>query len=461
MSTAHAVVGWKQELGKHLVVAILTGSVVLVIAHTGCLDWLESLSLRIAAVSTGQPARGGALASDPDTPIVLTVGETMFETTFRQSAPLDRALLARSLEQVAQRQPGLVVVDLDLSPGPDGAPDAAAQDELDATLIRLAAQHRVRFELAAPLPVTSEGLRRQKFAWMQKLCGAGLVFAQTELVLSQAAVLRYDAEYAGLGQTAARIWAQPDRALEGPLCNLVASGERYAVFLSTLSRAMPAAPARNFERQRPIEASFLRSSASDPRPIDALDGAGSAPDLAGRPVFIGANFNPGDDFLTAWGERPGVAIHAGIFVSERHPITPLSHGIAFVLDVAIGMLAGALFHFTWHRYALAERSIHETQGSPWRAYGVTRLWLLGNFALLGLVVLGFLFLAGRLFGYNIWLNPGPILIAVFFKNLLGSRAGLKLGLEGAAARRESLVRRADLVLVSPFVLLAAIFLLLG
>jgi CHASE2 domain-containing sensor protein len=459
MIPPHASAGWKQELGKHLLVAVLTGSVVLVVAHTGYLNWLESLSLRIAAVSSNRPGQLTAMAGDPDTPVVLAVGETMYETAFRESAPLDRAVLAQALGKVAAQRPRLLVVDLDLSPGPDGAPDAAAQDQLDATLIRLAAEHAVRIELAAPLPVKSDALRKQKFAWMQKMCGAGLVFAQTGLTLSQAAVLRYDAEGTGLGQTAARIWAQPDRVFQGELCDLVASGERYAVFLSSLWLAVPVPSPENFERQRPIEARYLRSTASDPRPIDALDGAAGETDLTGRAVFIGANFNPSDSFLTAWGERPGVAIHAGIFVSALHPIAPLSHRIAFLLDIAIGVLAGVLFHFTWHRYALAERTVQTAPGSPLRAYGVARLWLMGNFALLIGIVLAFLYLSGLLFGYNIWVNPGPILIAVFFKNLLGSRAGLKLELDATALPREGWIGRADVLLLSPFVLLALFYLL--
>lgn len=464
MKPDHAWAGKFRELGTHLAVATVTAAVVLVLAHGGALNWLESLSLRVTAAFIPQDNGRPRLASNPDVPVILAVGSGMYETVFRQTSPLNRAALAEVLESIDRLNPRLVAVDLDLSPGPGGAPDAGAQAQLDQTLIRLARQHAGRYVLTAPVPVDTQALRQEKFAWMQRMCSAGFVFAHPYLTLSQSAVLRYDATEPGLGLAAARLWDPRSGTESKALCDQVAGGIGNAVFLSTLSLAIPAGQADDYGRQRPLEPTFLRSSASEPHALETTDAQSLHLDLTGRAVFVGATFEPNDAFLTAWGERSGVAIHAGIFASELHPISPLSHRIAFLIDILLGTLAGALFHASWHRYAVADRNIAGGAANRLGPYLAARAWLIGNFALLFLISLSCLVLAGFLFRFNLWVNPGPIILAIFFKNLLGSRASLKHTLHEAhdpgtdAGSRSSWVAWADVVLVSPFLLLAIYYL---
>jgi len=71
-----------------------------------------------------------------------------------------------------------------------------------------------------------------------------------------------------------------------------------------------------------------------------------------------------------------------------------------------------------------------------------------------------LYMSGFLLRDSIWINPGPILVAVFFKNLLGSRASVKHGAHDESGVHDGWIAKNDFILVSPFVIVAVLELLL-
>ena len=131
---------------------------------------------------------------------------------------------------------------------------------------------------------------------------------------------------------------------------------------------------------------------------------------------------------------------------------------------------GYLFHASWSRYNRAAALAPLEAGAPahWPSYFRARAWLMANFALmLGLVVL-LAYLSGWLLRSDLWVNPGPVIIGVFIKTILASRAHIRHAQvdtehsEAHALRpHHSLVQWVDFMLFLPFVIWAGLLLLFG
>lgn len=452
-----------KHLAHHAFVAAVLALSILALEHQGWLNWVDSISLRVALAvkdvhSAALQESARAHAGSAALPQVVTIDEVAFETQFAQESPLSRHRLRGEIAALSALKPTALVIDLDLSPGPAGSASLDGQSELDALLLELAAKGETRLILATPFAVASDNLLAAKFEWMQRLCGGGVRFGYPDIQLSQGVALRFSPDVANLAAVAHIASLGQDHrrsvAARDDPCGLVGKGPTKAVFLSTAFAPELQFGAERFREQLPIDSDALRGIATGRRTLQAMS-APAGSDTSRSVIFLGSSFDARDSFLTIYGPQPGVVLHAAAYSTLQSPPAPITHKLAFMFDVLLGIAAGALFGWSWKRYNAAAASLQTGVPPLFRRYVAARLWLLLNLA----VLLGWLFLlfswSAVLLRLHLWSNPGAMVIGVFIKNLLASRSsmGSTASLAKAAGHRpSSRISFWDLALISPFVI---------
>ena len=444
-----SLVSRARHLAHHAYVATVLALAILVLEHNGWLNWLDSISLRTALAV--KDVHGLALPYPKDEastglPLVFVVADKTFETDFRQETPLDRRVLRRELERIAAYKPARLVLDLDLSPGPAGAPSMAGQVELDALLVELVQNQSIEVITATPFPAANEELLKDKFEWMAKLCKGGVRFGFSDIYLSQGLALRYAPSIPSLAVVAYGESRTHGAEPQAAPCELVRKGPEKAAFLSTAFSPEIQFASPTFREQLPLDSVALRSIAAKQIKSDQVD---SDLPVTGRTVFLGSSYDPRDAFLTIYGPQPGVVLHAATYATMRSPPTQVSHVVAFVFDVLLGVVAAALFGWSWRHYNESSASLAVGHGKVFRPYALTRLWLGINFLLLIGWLLMLFSWSAVLLRLHLWSNPGAMVIGVFVKSLLASRSSVPVALPHNNHTGTGEVMLLDLILLSP------------
>lgn len=405
----------------HVGVAVVVALAIFIIEHAGALNWLENLTLRVAAGMQGEVVM--AQKEDPADAVVLTISPKLYETAFKQVSPLDRQSLSTLIGKLAERKLKRLVLDLDVSP------DAPGQEALDKTLIDLT-NRGTQIVLATPFPVFSEPLFQTKFEWMKKLCStANVHFADSRLPVTQGVNLRYFKGRNALGDVAHAWKGDSAKPAETWPCAQIQQGENFAGFLdANMQHAeLDARIGSRYADQVHLDPATLRRTLARVKDIGDDLSAPDKLDLAGKTVFLGGDYSGADRFQTIARPAPvpGVVVHAAAYNGARHNPSRISHGLAFALDILIGTVAGMLFHFTWARHNGAQHRLAATDRRDWSRYRVARLWLLANFLLLALFIWAILQSAAWLLDCHLWSNPAPMVLGIFIKSLLGSRSHLQ------------------------------------
>lgn len=403
---------WLAGFRHHLLVALIVASVVGVLHGSGALGWLDAVMLSFAGSAQSEsPTRSAEFARRETMPLIWTIGQALYESEFHQTSPLDRRKLARLIGAIPTDRAGaptMLVLDLDVSPVPGDAAKSA-QQELDQVLHKLATAGT---RLLIPLPGRTETreLQQLKLQWLQRVCswknsdGTPTVTLALPYIKEHfGRVIQFQHEQLALGNVAA------NPTLAEHLCPSVAS------LFDALVLPQSEGPLG------PFNARFFTHL---PQHRVVAETLAPAIDFAGRTVFLGGAYDDKDRFLTplAGTDRriEGVAVHAAIWFSTKYPVDVWQGLRAFLLDILLGLLIGYLFGWTWSRYQAAQAG--QGDWSPARNYLTVRGLLLGNFAVLALLIFVFMSLAaGYFYPRNYWINPGPIILGVFVKFLISSR----------------------------------------
>ena len=403
------------EAMQHAYVALVLVALTLIFEHQGWLNWLDSLSLRIASnvtigVTDGQREHSASLQ---DRPLTVLISDEMVERDFNQASPLERGLLADLIAPILASKPATLGIDLDLSPGP-GLANTDAQRRLDEVLTQ-GVQSGTKVILTTPFPVSLDSVIAEKYLWMRKLCNSGVEFAFPYLLEMQGVVLRYPREMETLGIVAARTGAATGRG--GSLCDQASQGIQNAAFLSKDFPVNLMAGQDDLATQRPLNPAFFDDIqtivVSSLKDLAALN-------LQRRVVVLGAGFNPNDQFNTAFGRQKGPVLHAATIFSEQHP-THVSHTFSILLDMLLGVAAGFIFHAVWHQVDHNHQKSSAIGHWPPAHYLAARGWLLMSCAILVASVVLVTISSAWLFRHNLWNNPGPMIIGFFVKTLIASR----------------------------------------
>jgi CHASE2 domain-containing sensor protein len=483
-----------QALLHHALVALSVASVVHVLEDYHALNWLDSLMLRVAS-RAGAESSGVTLSADM--PIVLQIGDTLFEREFGQASTLNRRKLMELIKHIADKGPRSLAIDIDLSPGPGAdcppgehpaarsaasagspatsdSPCSPDQIALNRLLIELGRKPQFHLILATPLPVATAELWREKSKWMAALCGnsshaKAVEFAFVHTPLSQQDALRFDAHLPSLGVLTAVVEGRLHLARKRP-CEFVQANPDSAVFLLRQSALESMVDMADFRGQRPFSVHFFdyQTKATDTlQSFSDVDEIDKKLPFKDRTVFLGGGYGDRDAYPTAFGQQNGVSLHAAAYYSVLRGVNRIRDWGAFVIDILIGIAAGFLFHQTWDRYNHAALGVAQGNAnrSIWRAYFRARAWLAGNFLLVAALVIMLAYLSGWLLRSDLWVNPGPVIIGVFIKTILASRSTLGRGEYDLAAPHAShnnlVTQRADFILLLPFVVWATWLLIRG
>lgn len=427
----------------HATVAAVLALVVVIFEHHGYLNWLDTVSLRVALSLKTEAAHVVPVASETQAGNVqvVLIGADAFEIAFQQESPLSRPVLTRMIKSIADKSPSVIALDFDLSPGPDGARGNVGQAQLDEALMHLAATGRTHPVLATPFPVLDDMLLQSKFAWMSKLCHAGVRFAYPHINLSQGIAMRFPIGVRSLGVLAHEVAAAPAQTTHEPPphdtasashgtasaseepCSLVKQGIEKAVFLSAMADPTVQNGAAKFGTMLPLDPDALQRTATT-----AYTWLGDSADPfenihSGDTVFIGSSYDPRDAFLTLQGTQPGVVFHAASADTLRAPPRNLGHALAFVFDIILGVSAGYLFGWGWGKYNHATVKLNKGQGQSWRLYVHARGWLFANLIILAAWLFLLFALSALLLRAQLWASPAAMVLGVFAKTLLASRHG--------------------------------------
>ena len=407
---------------------------------------VEDTALQIAAPMIPQgSAEASWTAPRPPLaiPAVLLIDDEAFEGRFRERSPLDRGELAALLDEIRGQAPRLLVVDLDLSPGPAPTADEdRAQAVLDGAL---KAHAPGRLLLATPLPARSYELAQRRLQWMHDLCSAGVRFAHTALFHSGSYVLRYDPTLPSLGPLAARMASvqKEGRIAEPEPCELVAGemsdieraaadadrrdgapvdrtvlGTAYflqappgAAYYVDNEQARQLAPL-NFGYERFVRRHCLSGSAAGEDCPSFGDGA-----LRDHVVFLGGAWGQEDLHPTPTGRREGVMLHAAAFHSEQVPVSDRFRPLATAAEFVLGLIVAFVLGSVWSGYFRA------LYGGPQTVQRIAARYAYA--ALASLLVLGTLWLiaqsSGWLMQHGVWLDPLPLLGVLLLKTLFTAR----------------------------------------
>lgn len=390
----------------------------------GWLNWLDTLSLRFSLALGMETSGAVAMPGTPTREGVQTIliDEEAFERTFFQESPLSRKLAADLIARIAAQEPKTIAIDFDLSPGPVGARSNEGQQALDDLLVDLARKGKTDLILATPFSVADELILGQKYAWMQRLCSAGVRFAYPTIQLSQGIALRFSPEWMSLGVFAAGKDASRQSVVKEIPCKFIEQGIDRSVFLMRISddQSVPsnASPGMMF----PVDPDSLNQVI-----LGAFHWSGDLQENFSfikkqAIVFLGAAYDQRDKVLTIYNLQPGVIFHASAANTLRKPFTQVGNLYSFVFDWFLGILAAFIFHWGWSRYNQASRDLAGSSQSLVYLYIRAKLWLLFNFSLVIVWVLLMFALGAWLLKMQIWANPDAMLLGVFVDALAASRS---------------------------------------
>lgn len=337
--------------------AIFLAASMLIVEHYGYLNWLDALMLRMAPIESN-------VSKNPESPYtVALINEYLYETTFKQSSPLDRNELHKIVRNIATNNPKLIILDID--PSPVFFPVSEEQKLLDV----LFQSYPNTFIL--PEPKETIVWKKDISAWKEEMMQHGVSFADVNLESRQGVVLRYTLSE---GSIAAAV---------NQKINPHAPEHSHSEHAESL-------PINYATKIRFVFADFLKRN-----------------DIENKVVFLGGQYNNQDKFLTPIGALDGVAVHAYIVASD---LKNASHWIAILLDIVVGSIIGVILAFLWKKY--------DTESFNWIFDSYKSVVFLAILSFVIALIFLSIYLMPVIMSSGIWLNPGPMILGMFIHAFL-------------------------------------------
>lgn len=423
------------HLWHHLVVATLITCCVYWASTFGLTGALDSATLyaaqRLVALrepGTAKVAKRTGHTEPP--PVILEITPQEYEHIYTNTSPLERQALGSELHSVLKNKSTtkLVVIDLDISPA---TPDDKSTEVLDALLD---SPDRIPVVLAVPTFQGTSALTKRQSEWMKARCeasehGRPLYFGFPYLSGEGGVILRHSQYYPSLGNVAR--WAVTRQYTRGSSllpnsCEATMHPDAICEFHKEAQNLDLLRDHFKHLREQcgtiPIDFGSVASNRLVHAPLRTAS-AEMAQEQPDNVVFVGGTYDNGDVHLTGGGRLDGVYVHAAIYSSQT---TALSHFLAFLLEVALGVGLGFGFSALFRAYANATRAYqsHLQNQSPGAAMAAWTLSL-AILALTGVLIIGATALmigaSSSLLRLGSWLNPVPLVIGMLIDGLVASR----------------------------------------
>ncbi len=381
--------------------SILVVSVVVILNHFNFLEDLKINVIKLAmpVIFTDNPSLPYTYKhrEEKGSAMVFTINDKLYEDTFKQASPLDRNELYEIIAAILKHKPGVLAIDLDLSPRPvkefSKIYEENAQERLNRLLIENAKSTDI--VLITPVKVRTEPLVEVKKQWMRMICDAQINFGLPYLYSRQGVVLRY------LDNTNTFAW-QIASVVDDNSKNerRFVKGKDRAICEQTDDELKKYISTR-IEHKESGESKLLNLEFTDyiepmgRARVETINKVGS--ELTGNVVFLGGSYGSTDKYETPAGPFAGVYIHGASLFSIFSSINKFNVVGKYVLEFGVCVLMGLLF------YRLA----------AWYRNSRTILSVLINFGL-PLILLVFLSMAAGyvLLSTGIWLNTTALIVGM-------------------------------------------------
>lgn len=412
------------EAIHHALVAAVIASFIVLAENGNYLAWLDAISIRIAQASNLDVSNVKQLTPtiNNKTPIVLHIGDAMFEKAFLQRSPLDKNSLSTVIQTITDMAPRTLAIDIDLSPGADEFYQfSQTQKVLDQVLSKAAKSCENESKcvvLVVPTLNASQALRYSQYEWMRERCLDGVEFAFSTLVIHQTVSISYPDSLPTLGNVAY------DELQNGSdsngLCAYIESHDADEFFKYQLLKTSPVnIKSKQFNTdyfhllKTTHDYSYELTSSSE-LPINVKE----------LVVFLGGSYGNDDQFVTSAGEFSGVFLHAAGYFTNIFPVNNIGHGAAFILDIIVGVVLGFIFVGLWQKYRATKDAFvaATTRSEHVRQYVYMRTILVINVSLMFIILLIIYYFSGALLEQQLWLNPGPLVIGMFVHGLISKDA---------------------------------------
>ncbi|SCX61371.1 CHASE2 domain-containing protein [Nitrosospira sp. Nsp1] len=404
--------------------AVLVAAVITIMHHFGWINAIDRYAyIVIANLSTLSPP---ALAEDSSlkalSPVVVGIDPQTYNEVYLERSPLDRCVIRDHLSKIYDLKPKLVVVDLDLSPGPEPpkrdkykrSNGTICQNQLD-NFIKEQACKGNKIVIAAPF---GDKWTEAQEEWVCQMELANVRFGSARLPVEYGVVLSHYSAPNTMAQTAKALWN--GETVTG-VCRPERISEKHgAVNCLDGKRDLGKNSANSFQ---PSEASIaiLNFSAVPAvlREIELKEWDEKKKEIqSDKVVFFGATYGEDDKHLTPIDELYGVHIHAAAFVSAFNEVkelnTFLGHIPMFLIDIGFALIFGIVIAKCWGGYfnrRLDTESAIKQQLAP--------LWVIGLFLGVLIWTLVLLWISLYLLGkFGIWTSPVPIAIGMLFESFV-------------------------------------------
>ncbi len=336
---------------------------------------IQSTLLRRLAEVDYSPARCGGTSRQALASCIAVVGidDADFRGVFQQQSPLNPDALRKLFDALRAAPPRVVAIDLDLSPASEQ--DWPARERL---LTSLQALSKVtRLVMVCPQGYSTPEPGPLDRAWVQRF-DSRVQFASAELNVDG---LYFNKALAlpTLGMLSAEAAAESLHKAE----ESEPSPVDWHAACKAAALEQGAAPAHN-ELIRPaaVAASSFNQALAQPEL------------LADRVVLIGGKWGINDQFKLRGQSDAffGVTLHAWVTATELDPPHEPAESAALIMELVIGMVAGAMFAWVWR--GIAGNGSHFAKRSGFYlaffalAFGLPLVWvtLAAHLAKLGLVL---------------------------------------------------------------------------
>lgn len=329
-----------------------------------------------------------------DRVVLVTIDDDEFRRIFKQRSPLDPVALTALVKDLAQAGPAAVIFDLDMAPASDETAELDSRSRLKDALLALGHATQGRTVLACPQGFATPAPSPQDVAWVAGFEGSPVRFASAEI--DSAGLYFYP-------------WQRPLAAV-GVAGLPGTHGEPAPAATSAHHDCRPAAASAQSEEQALIRPQRLRAF----NITQARENPGR---LVGKVVVVGGAYGVSDRFSLRGIAEPvyGVELHGWIAGSEFEPVYKPSLAANLWLDIAVGLLTGALFSAVWSRIqdprsrrSFARRALF---------YVLFLMLAVGAPAALLLTAVG-------LAQYNIFISSAAMMVSVIFDGILSSHEEL-------------------------------------
>jgi CHASE2 domain-containing sensor protein len=396
---------WISHLLKIVFVTLWLAGALLWAEHHGWLDGLDNLMFAHAVDVIHDEAP--ALQADRST-LIVKISRSYYETEFHERSPLDPRVLDQIIQVITTSRPSQLAIDLDLSPSPSDMDlvGAVTAREAMADKLKLLATHGGRVLIVLPGVTSTPAEQVRKAEWAGALCQAGIELADPNLGLSHTPVgislLKYVDELPSLGVLMA---PEPPSGLcasrneDGKIPTLMLAPNTAAASLMNATESG--------ERKR---INFKGFEEPDIFPLVTRQDIDKLAHLLAsskwKTIVLAGNYSEADLFQLPNGRTvSGAEVHAAVAYSIQHPVKP-NHVLAFLMDLAIGVLVGLALHKLWHGY----------KDTPFLY--VKALCLFGAVTVFTIPIIGLLFTMPELLARNMWINAIPLLIGLFIHGIM-------------------------------------------